>query len=98
MQFVGYVVVDDPYTHPTKTAKSHERLKSACTTHVSCAKRRGRGLAQTRRHGEWEPVAFLIEWQRLARVEDTPGEHVKMNPSAREVEDVAAELRDAHGD
>ena len=98
MQFVGYVVVDDPYTHPTNPAKSHERLKSACTTHVSCAKRRGRGLAQTRRHGEWEPVAFLIEWQRLARVEDTPGEHVKMNPSAREVEDVAAELRDAHGD
>ena len=60
MQFVGYVVVDDPYTHPTKTAKSHERLKTACTTHVSCAKRRGRGLAQTRRHGKWEPVPGML--------------------------------------
>ena len=93
----GYIVSDDPYTDVVNPARSHARLRTACTTHARCAKRRGRGLAQTRRHGEWEPVAFLVAWQQCARPGETPKQHRESIPTAAEVDGAFAELREAYG-
>ena len=90
----GCILKDDPYTDHMDPSRSHRRLITSCTTHERCNKRRGRGLNQTRRHGEWEPVAFLIAWQRRARVDDLASTHVRDNPSVGEVDMVVAELRE----
>ena len=62
--------------------------------HGQCSKLRGRGLKQTERHGEWEPVAFLLAWCRRADRHDTRSQHVHDPPTEEEVDRAFEELRD----
>ena len=54
----------------------------------------GTGAAQTSTYGEWEPVAYLMAWDKLGPSHDDARSHRRSAPLAAEVAAAFAELRD----
>ena len=90
--FDGVRFSSDVFEHLTDPARSHERMVVVCSTHPACRKRRGVGALQTSRHGQWEPVAFLLAWSRMGASFAETGPHVHASPSAAQVFECYTEL------
>jgi hypothetical protein len=87
----------DGHTYESHRSFTHPALKvkCPCAAHgASCMKVRLRGVAQTSKYGDWEPVAFLVAWLRCAgEYPDMPSHRGRREVSDDELDQAFQDLR-----
>ena len=64
-----------------------------CSRNVSEVEHRGTGTEQTKTHGPWEPVAYLLAWHRGGIRRRRKSQHIAYKPTTTEVTAVYLELK-----
>ena len=91
----------DGFTHRSRESRSHARIVvcplaigGECSSgHFNCSKKRGNGIGQTARFGEWEPIAYLVAWDRAGGHVSTAALHRAIVPTEEAIEEAFLELK-----
>jgi hypothetical protein len=78
----GQVFFDKEYVAPVLGARAYSNWRFVCPHHPDCQRTLGFGVANTRNHGNLEPLAFLHAWRD---VPPGPRGHRKTHPEQEAV-------------